>query len=101
MTVILSFVALRKPPENTAPPTLAAVSDFQQQLAAAAGGPDPSGRAVAVAQAFVDEQRFVGSPDGLSRGAELLALHAQLSDGSSRRMAQIDALVRAAVGGAV
>jgi hypothetical protein len=101
VSMILSFVALRNPPENAALPTLAALSDFQLQLAEAAAGPDPSGRTVAVAKAFVDEERFVDSPDGLRRGTELLALHAELSDGSSRSIEQIDTLVRAAVGDAV
>src|SRR3981189_1552213 len=99
--MILNFVALRKPPESAAPTTLATLSDFQRQLAEAAAGPDPSGRTVAVAKAFVDEERFVDSPDGLRRGTELLVLHAELSDGSSRSIEQIDALVRAAVGDAV
>ena len=57
--MILSFVALRKPPENAAAPSFAASSDFQLQLAEAAAGQDPSETTVAVAKAFVEDQRFV------------------------------------------
>ena len=56
--MILSFVALRKPPENAAAPSFAASSDFQLQLAEAAAGQDPSETTVAVAKAFVEDQRF-------------------------------------------
>ena len=59
MNTILNFVALRNPPKDAAPLTLAALSDFQQQLDEAAAGPDPSGRTAALAKAFVDEGRFV------------------------------------------
>jgi len=96
--MILSFVALRSPPDNPAPASLATSSDFQLQLAEAASGPDQSGRTVAIAKEFVDDERFVGSPGALRRGTELLALHAALDDGSSRTMEQIATLVQAAIG---
>ena len=64
MTMILSFVALRSPPDNPAPASLATSSDFQLQLAEAASGPDQSGRTVAIAKEFVDDERFVGSQGG-------------------------------------
>ena len=99
MDRILNFAALR-PPSQVIPsvPALASSSDFQQELAAAVAGPHLLDDAVAVAQSFVEDGRFLVKADEVNHGVEFLALYERLTDASTRNVADIEAEVREVVG---
>jgi hypothetical protein len=81
MDAIFSFVALRPTSKNTPPaPTLAADTDFQRQLAVAAGGQHALNEASVLAQNFVQSGRFLGSPGNVELGEQLVSLYDQLSE---------------------
>src|SRR4051794_2676455 len=80
MDIILKYAALR--PLATAPMSeiaLASNSDFQNSLAQAVSGNQPSGQITAIAQDFADNH-FLTSADQVAHGEQLLALLNQLRD---------------------
>ncbi|WP_353556983.1 hypothetical protein [Paraburkholderia terrae] len=101
MSIILKFVSLRSPTDIVDPLALAARSDFQQKLEEAVAQPDPSSNLVAIAKSLVGEGHFVESAEELRGGAELLSLLKRLSESPTHVIAEIEPLVRAAVGDAV
>lgn len=97
MDSILTFVALRRPPEgDPAAATLAGDSNLQSALDDAT---DPDGR-TAAARDFVAHGRPVMSPDAVAGGAELVALSDLLTDGREWTADQVAQEVRDAVGDA-
>ena len=99
MDKILNFVALRPPAQDvSSPPALTDSTEFQRELAAAAGSASPLETALAAAQAFVESGRFVSTADQVQQGNALVDLVDLLNDGAERTMSEIRGEVRTAVG---
>ena len=99
MDRILNFVALRAPSQDVSAPALLADStEFQRELAAAAGSASPLETAFVVAQAFVESGRFVSTADQVQQGNALVDLVDLPDDGVERTMSEIRGEVRTAVG---
>jgi hypothetical protein len=97
MDSILTFVALRRPPEQPpAAATLAGASVLQRELGEADGADERAG----AARTFVAQGHPVVAPDAVRSGAELVALADLLSDGEARTADEVVRAVRQAVGDA-
>ena len=97
MDSILTFVALRRPPQRApAAATLSGESDLQRALGDARVPEDKA----AAARAFVAQGHPVASSAAVTAGAELVALSDLLSDGKVRTPDEVTQAVRQVIGDA-